>query len=408
MTDWDLLLTDARVATLRAGEPGLGIIEDGAVAIRGGRIAWVGPQSVLPGGKAAVHRSVDGRWLTPALIDCHTHAVFGGDRAEEFELRRQGASYEDIAAAGGGILSTVEATRSASDDDLHDAALRRVLRIAASGVATIEIKSGYGLDVDTELRMLRIAREVGKVSGLSVRTTLLAAHAVPPEYADRADDYIGLVSERLIPEVARQGLADAVDAYCESIAFTAEQVSKVFDSAVAAGLPVKLHADQLSDRGGAGLAARYGALSADHLEYASAEGIEALAAAGSVAVLLPGAYLSLNESRKPPIEFLRRHGVPIALATDCNPGTSPLLSMTETMALASRLFGLSPDECLVGATRNAAMALGLDDRGVLEAGKRADLAIWDLDHPRDLCYWLGARQTPDLLIAGRGVNLPES
>jgi imidazolonepropionase len=408
MTDWDLLLTDARVATLRAGEPGLGIIEDGAVAIRGGRIAWVGPQSVLPGGKAAVHRSVDGRWLTPALIDCHTHAVFGGDRAEEFELRRQGASYEDIAAAGGGILSTVEATRSASDDDLRDAALRRVLRIAASGVATIEIKSGYGLDVDTELRMLRIAREVGKVSGLSVRTTLLAAHAVPPEYADRADDYIGLVSERLIPEVARQGLADAVDAYCESIAFTAEQVSKVFDSAVAAGLPVKLHADQLSDRGGAGLAARYGALSADHLEYASAEGIEALAAAGSVAVLLPGAYLSLNESRKPPIEFLRRHGVPIALATDCNPGTSPLLSMTETMALASRLFGLSPDECLVGATRNAAMALGLDDRGVLEAGKRADLAIWDLDHPRDLCYWLGARQTPDLLIAGRGVNLPES
>jgi imidazolonepropionase len=282
------------------------------------------------------------------------------------------------------------------------------VRIAASGVATIEIKSGYGLDVDTELRMLRIAREVGKVSGLSVRTTLLAAHAVPPEYADRADDYIGLVSERLIPEVARQGLADAVDAYCESIAFTAEQVSKVFDSAVAAGLPVKLHADQLSDRGGAGLAARYGALSADHLEYASAEGIEALAAAGSVAVLLPGAYLSLNESRKPPIEFLRRHGVPIALATDCNPGTSPLLSMTETMALASRLFGLSPDECLVGATRNAAMALGLDDRGVLEAGKRADLAIWDLDHPRDLCYWLGARQTPDLLIAGRGVNLPES
>jgi imidazolonepropionase len=402
MTDWDLLLTDARVATLRAGEPGLGIIEDGAVAIRGGRIAWVGPQSVLPGGKAAVHRSVDGRWLTPALIDCHTHAVFGGDRAEEFELRRQGASYEDIAAAGGGILSTVEATRSASDDDLHDAALRRVLRIAASGVATIEIKSGYGLDVDTELRMLRIAREVGKVSGLSVRTTLLAAHAVPPEYADRADDYIGLVSERLIPEVARQGLADAVDAYCESIAFTAEQVSKVFDSAVAAGLPVKLHADQLSDRGGAGLAARYGALSADHLEYASAEGIEALAAAGSVAVLLPGAYLSLNESRKPPIEFLRRHGVPIALATDCNPGTSPLLSMTETMALASRLFGLSPDECLVGATRNAAMAHGLDDRGVLEVGQRADLAIWDLDHPRDLCY------SPDLLIAGRGVNLPES
>jgi imidazolonepropionase len=405
MTDWDLLLTDARVVTLGADAPGLGIIEEGAVAISGERLAWVGPQSALPGDAAAIHRSVDGRWVTPALIDCHTHAVFGGDRAREFELRRQGASYQEIAAAGGGILSTVNATRSASDDELRDAALRRVLTIAASGVATIEIKSGYGLDIDTELRMLRIARRVGEVSGLNVRTTLLAAHAVPPEYAGRPDDYVDLISEQLIPEVARQGLADAVDAYCEPIAFTPEQVSKIFDSAVTAGLPVKLHADQLSDSGGAALAARYGALSADHLEYASTAGIEALAAAGSIAVLLPGAFVTLNETRKPPVELLRRHGVPIAIATDCNPGTSPLLSMTEAMALASRLFGLSPDECLAGSTRNAAMALGLEDRGVLEAGKRADLAIWDIEHPRDLCYWLGARDTPDLLIAGRSVNL---
>ncbi len=282
------------------------------------------------------------------------------------------------------------------------------MKIAASGVATIEIKSGYGLDFDTEFRMLGIARRVGEVSGLNVRTTLLAAHTVPPEYVDRPDDYVNLICEQLIPEIARQGLADAVDAYCESIAFTAEQVSRVFDSAVAAGLPVKLHADQLSDSGGAALAARYGALSADHLEYASTEGIEALAAAGSVAVLLPGAYLSLNETRKPPVELLRRQGVPIAIATDCNPGTSPLLSMTETMALASRLFGLSPEECLAGSTRIAAMALGLEDRGVLEAGKRADLAIWDVDHPRDLCYWLGATHIPDLLIAGRSVNLTRS
>jgi imidazolonepropionase len=408
MTNWDLLLTDARVVTLRADAPGLGIIEDGAVAVSDERIAWVGPQSALPAGTATATQSVGGRWLTPALIDCHTHAVYAGDRSHEFELRRQGASYEDIAAAGGGILATVTATRSAGDDELRDAALRRVLKLAASGVATIEIKSGYGLDVDTELRLLRIAREVGELSGLNVRTTLLAAHAVAPEYAGRPDDYVNLICEHLIPEVARQRLADAVDAYCEPIAFTIEEVSRVFASAAAAGLPVKLHADQLSDSGGAALAARFGALSADHLEYASVEGVEALAAAGSVAVLLPGAYLSLNETRKPPVELLRAQGVPIAIATDCNPGTSPLLSMPMAMALASRLFGLSPAECLVGSTRNAALALGLDDRGVLEVGKRADLAIWDIDHPRELCYWLGARETPDLLIAGRGVNLTRS
>ena len=408
MSDWDLLLTDARVVTLRADAPGLGIIEDGAVAVSGERIAWVGPQSALPAGTATATQSVGGRWLTPALIDCHTHAVYAGDRSHEFELRRQGASYEDIAAAGGGILATVTATRSAGDDELRDAALRRVLKLAASGVATIEIKSGYGLDVDTELRLLRIAREVGELSGLTVRTTLLAAHAVAPEYAGRPDDYVDLICEHLIPEVARQQLADAVDAYCEPIAFTSEEVSRVFASAAAAGLPVKLHADQLSDSGGAALAARFGALSADHLEYASAESVEALAAAGSVAVLLPGAYLSLNETRKPHVELLRAQGVPIAVATDCNPGTSPLLSMPMAMALASRLFGLSPAECFIGSTRNAALALGLDDRGVLEAGKRADLAIWDIDHPRELCYWLGARETPDLLIAGRGVNLTRS
>jgi imidazolonepropionase len=293
------------------------------------------------------------------------------------------------------------ATRSAEIDDLYDAALRRIRRLAASGVATLEIKSGYGLDVSNELKMLAIARNLGETSGISIQTTLLAAHTVPPEFAGKADDYIDLICEEMLPELAERQLADAVDAYCESIAFDAPQVAKLFRAATQAGLPVKLHADQLSDGGGAELAAHFKALSADHLEFTSTAGVRALAQAGTTAVLLPGAFLTLGESQQPPVDALRADGVPIALATDCNPGTSPLCSIPYAMALGSRLFGLTPEECLAGVTREAARALGLaDDRGTLEVGKRADIAIWDVDHPRDLAYWMGVNPLNDLLVGG--------
>ncbi len=401
MADWDLLLRDARLATMRAGEPEYGIIEDAALAIADGSIAWLGAQRDLPGATAAESRSVHGRWVTPALIDCHTHAVFGGDRAAEFEQRQQGVSYEQIAAAGGGILSTVMATREASADTLYESALQRLHALAAEGVATIEIKSGYGLDIDAELKMLGVARKLGEKSGLSVRTTLLAAHTVPPEFLDNADGYIDLICDELLPRVVEQNLADAVDAYCERIAFSATQIAKLFSRAQELGLPVKLHADQLSDGGGAELAAQFKALSADHLEYTSAAGVDALANAGTAAVLLPGAFLTLRETQAPPVDALRQAGVPMALATDCNPGTSPLSSLQTAMALGSRLFGLTPEECLAGVTREAARALGLAaDRGTLEPGKRADIAIWDFDHPRDLAYWLGRHRPENLLIAG--------
>lgn len=402
MADWDLLLTDARLATMRDGEPDYAIIEDAALAITDGRIGWLGAQRDLPEASAAEARSLHGRWVTPALIDCHTHAVFGGDRAAEFEQRQKGVSYEQIAAAGGGILSTVKATRAASADDLYESALQRLHALAAEGVATIEIKSGYGLNVETELKMLTVARQLGEKSGLSVRTTLLAAHTVPPEYLDNADGYIDLVCDELLPQVVEQRLADAVDAYCERIAFSATQIAKLFGRAQELGLPVKLHADQLSDGGGAELAAQFNALSADHLEYTSAAGVDALASAGTVAVLLPGAFLTLRETQAPPVDALRKAGVPIALATDCNPGTSPLSSLQTAMALGSRLFDLTPEECLAGVTREAARALGLAaDRGTLERGKRADIAIWDFDHPRDLAYWLGQNRLAELLIGGR-------
>jgi len=401
MADWDLLLTDARVATLRGDAPEYGVIEDGAIAILNGRIAWIGPSSELPAYDAQETRSLDNRWITPALIDCHTHLIFGGDRAEEYEQRLAGVSYEEIAAQGGGILSTVMATRAAEIDDLYDSALRRIRRLAASGVATLEIKSGYGLDVSSELKMLAIARNLGETSGISIQTTLLAAHTVPPEFAGKADDYIDLICEEMLPELAERQLADAVDAYCESIAFDAPQVAKLFRAAAQAGLPVKLHADQLSDGGGAELAAHFKALSADHLEYTSKAGVHAMAQAGTTAVLLPGAYLTLNETQKPPIDAFRSNGVPIALATDCNPGTSALCSIPYAMALGSRLFGLTPEECLAGVTREAARALGLaEDRGTLEAGKRADIAIWDIEHPRDLAYWMGVNPLSDLLVGG--------
>ena len=405
MADWDLLLTDARIATMRAGASDYGIIEAGAIAIVDGEIAWLGPAAELPVAKPAVTRSVENRWCTPALIDCHTHLVFAGDRAAEFEQRQRGADYAQIAAAGGGILSTVTATREANLDGLFETALPRLRALADDGVATVEIKSGYGLDMDTEIRMLEVARRLGEASQIDVRTTLLAAHTVPPEYRGNADAYIDLICDELLPVVAERGLADAVDAYCESIAFDAVQVAKLFRRAQQLGLPVKLHADQLSDGGGAELAAHFDALSADHLEYTSSSGVKALSGAGTTAVLLPGAFLTLGETQRPPIDALRGANVPIALATDCNPGTSPLVSIRLAMGLGARLFGLTPEECLAATTREAARALGLDkERGTLDAGKRADIAVWDIEHPRDLSYWLGGNPLSDLLIAGRTIT----
>jgi len=402
MSDWDLVLTDARIATMQEGAPDYGVInEPAALAISKSNIAWIGAQSDLPTDTARQQRSIHGRWITPALIDCHTHIVFGGDRAAEFERRLQGASYQDIARSGGGIMSTVRATREASAPELFDAALIRLNALAREGVATIEIKSGYGLDIETEIRMLEVARQLGQESAVDVRTTLLAAHTVPPEFKDDADAYIEQICETLLPEVAERGLADAVDAYCESIAFSVPQITKVFSAARRLGLPVKLHADQLSDGGGAKLAAEFDALSADHLEYTSAAGVDALAAAKSVAVLLPGAFLTLGETQLPPIELLRASDVDMAIATDCNPGTSPICSIRTAMMLACRLFKLTPEESLAGATRNAARALGLlGDRGTLAVGKRADIALWDISHPRELAYWTGTPQLAELLIGG--------
>ncbi len=406
MADWDLLLTDARIATMQRAAAAYGTIEDGVLAINAGTVAWVGARADLPHTRAKETRSLSGRWITPALIDCHTHLVFAGDRADEFEQRLQGVSYEQIARSGGGILSTVRATRRASPDELFASAMQRLRMLAADGVATVEIKSGYGLDIDNEIKMLEVGRRLDESTDLTVITTLLAAHAVPPEFAGDADAYIDLICEQLIPAVAERQLADAVDAYCEDFAFSAEQIARVFRAAQKFGLPVKLHADQLSDGNGAGLAARFNALSADHLEYASKDGVAALGNAGTAAVLLPGAFVTLSETQRPPISALRDNKVPIAIATDCNPGTSPLCSLREAMALACRLFGLTPEECLAGVTREAAAALGLGrDRGTLETGKRADLAVWDIKHPRDLSYWLGARPAVDLLIAGRDVSL---
>jgi len=401
MQDWDLLLTDCHAATMSAGSSPYGIIENAAVAIAAGRIAWLGATAGLPPHRARETRSIGGRWLTPALIDCHTHLVFAGNRAAEFELRLKGASYAEIARTGGGIMSTVDATRAAGHDALVAQTAARLARLRAEGCATVEIKSGYGLDTATELSLLEVARSVGSSAGVSVSTTFLGAHAVPAEFRGRTDDYVRLVCEEMLPAVHERQLADAVDAYCEPIAFSPAQVARVFDTAQSLGLPVKLHADQLSDSGGAELAAHYGALSADHLEYTQFKGISALAAAGVVAVLLPGAFLTLRETKVPPVNQLRDENVPIAIATDCNPGTSPLCSLRTAMALATSLFRLTPEECLAGVTRNAAMALGLEDRGTLEVGKRADIAAWDIGHPCELSYWIGTNELADLYVAGQ-------
>jgi imidazolonepropionase len=383
-----VVLTNANLATMQPGAP-YGAVRDGAVVVQGDTVAWCGPRAELPRHSGADEIDCRGGWITPGLIDCHTHLVYGGDRAGEFELRLQGASYAEIARAGGGIRSTVAKTRAASDAELLAGARLRLDRLIAEGVTTIEIKSGYGLDTDTELRMLRAARALGQHCAVTVCTTFLGAHAVPPEHVGRQGAYVDLVVDEMLPEVARAGVADAVDAFTETIGFTPDETRRVFTAARALGMPVKLHADQLSDLGGAALAAEFGALSADHLEYTSDDGAAALARAGTVAVLLPGAFYFLREKQLPPVDSLRRHGVKIAIASDSNPGSSPALSLTLMLNMACTLFRLTPEEALAGVTRSAAQALGLADRGTIEAGKRADLAVWGVQQPAELCYWIG-------------------
>ena len=385
---FDTVWRDARIATLSPHRPGLGEIT-GAVAAKDGRIVFAGAEADLPSGWDAITTvKLDGRWITPGLIDCHTHIVYGGDRAHEFELRLKGASYEEIARAGGGIVSTVKATRAATEDDLVAQALPRLDALLSEGVTTIEIKSGYGLDLDSEIKMLRAARQLGGKRDVGVTTTFLGAHALPPEEIDN-DAFIAKVCA-MLPQIRTDGLADAVDAFCEGIAFSPEQTARVFEAARANGLPVKLHADQLSNLHGAKLAAQFNALSADHLEYTDEDGIAAMAQAGTVAVLLPGAFYVLREKQLPPVEALRKHRVPIAIATDCNPGTSPITSLLLTMNMASTLFRLTVEEAISGVTREAARALGrLAEIGTVEAGKSCDLAIWDIERPAELVYRLG-------------------
>ncbi|RZU02238.1 imidazolonepropionase [Rivibacter subsaxonicus] len=402
------LWRNAHIATL-AGDPAASpwgaLIERGALLARGEHIAWVGPEGELPRDiDVAEEHDLGGACLTPGLIDCHTHLVYAGSRAHEFELRLQGASYEAIARAGGGIRSTVAATRAADDETLFALTLPRARALMAEGVTSIEIKSGYGLSLTDEACCLRVARRVGEALGITVRTTCLAAHALPPEFEGRADDYIAAVVEWL-PQLQAQGLVDAVDAFCERIAFTPAQTRRVFEAARGLGLPVKLHAEQLSDQGGAALAASFDALSCDHLEYLSAEGVAAMAAAGTVAVLLPGAFYFLRETKLPPIDALREAGVPIAIATDHNPGSSPTLSPLLMLNMACTLFRLTPAEALRGLTVNAARALGLQaTHGTLEPGKRADLALWAVDHPRDLAYRFGGANPCRRVVSG-GVDM---
>ena len=396
---WDGLLTGVSLATLDA-PTGYGAIEDGALAWRDGRLAWVGKRTELPDDAVADARyALDGGWVTPALVDCHTHLVFAGDRAGEFEQRLEGASYESIARNGGGILSTVNAVRAASEDDLFAQSLPRARALLCDGVATLEIKSGYGLDLENERKLLRVARRLGEDLEVTVRTTYLGAHALPPEYAGKTDAYIAASIEWLV-QLHSEGLVDAVDAFCEGIGFTPLQTRRVFEAASALRLPVKLHADQLSDLDGAALVAEYRGLSADHVEHTSEAAVRAMAAAGTVAVLLPGAFHVLRETKLPPLAALRAHGVPMAVATDCNPGTSPLLSLRQAMQLACTHFRLTPAEALRGATVHGARALGLEDRGMLRVGMRADFAHWRIGQPAELCYWLGGDLAAAVFSAG--------
>jgi imidazolonepropionase len=404
---WDTLWTDCNLATMREGGAPYGAILRGALAVEKGRIAWIGHAADLGTDLAARAREVrrcNGAWITPGFVDCHTHLVFGGDRAREFELRLKGASYEEIARAGGGIVSTVAATREATKTELVESAAKRLAGLTREGVTTVEIKSGYGLDLETELKQLEAAGELGTRANIRVKRTFLGLHALPPEFKDDRAAYVQLVADVMIPAIAAAGVADAVDAFCENIGFTTEEVDYVFSAARQNGLAVKLHAEQLSNQNGAALAARYRALSADHLEYLDDAGVAAMARSGTVAVLLPGAFYFLREKRLPPIEALRKAGVRMAVASDCNPGTSPMTSPLAVLNMACTLFRLTPEEALAGITREGARALGLlDEIGTLELGKAADLAIWEIHTPAELSYWLGAPLLKERVFAGRVV-----
>lgn len=401
---FDAIFIDARLATMDAATAGpYGAIEDGALGVKDGKFVWVGRQRDLPGAPeklAARAERLDGAWVTPGLIDCHTHLVFAGNRASEFEQRLKGASYEDIARGGGGILSTVKATRAASLEDLTRLAAARMRAMLKAGVTTVEFKSGYGLDTQTEIKMLKAGTDAARQTGMRARRTFLAMHALPPEYSEDRRTYVRHVCDDMLEMAASRGLVDAVDAFCERIAFTPEEVSRLFEAARRRGIPVKLHADQLSDQGGAGLAAEFSALSADHLEYASPAGIAAMGRSGTVAVLLPGAFYFLKETKTPPVDSLRHHNAPIAIASDFNPGSSPISNPRLVMNMASTLFGLTPEESLAGMTRNAAAALGLEHEiGTLTIGKAADFAVWRIGRPAELAYWIGGAG-PERVFAG--------
>lgn len=402
---WDDIWIGGDIAAMVPGGPPWGAIPGGALATEKGKIAWAGAMADLPGRPEALAQRVhdaSGKWITPGLIDCHTHLVYGGDRAREFEMRLEGASYEEIAREGGGIVSTVKATRDAAEQELLESAARRLSQLAAEGVTTVEIKSGYGLDVKTEAKQLRVARRLAETQDLNVRTTFLGAHAVPAEFEGRPDDYIEFVCTESLPAVANEGLIDAVDAFCETIAFSPGQTARVFEAAKSLGLPVKLHADQLSDLGGAALAARSGALSADHLEYTGKAGVEAMAAAGTVAVLLPGAFYTLRETQLPPLDLLREHRIPVAIATDSNPGSSPLTSILLTLNMACTLFAMTPQEALAGVTVNAARALGLGEtHGAIAPGMAADFCLWDIAGPAELAYRIGFNPLAQCIRGGR-------
>ena len=393
------LYNNAQIATMTSDKP-YGLIENGAVVISAGLIQWVGPEKNLPKEfRSLPGKNLEARLLTPALIDCHTHLVYGGSRGTEFELRLKGASYEEISRSGGGILSTVKATRTATEEELFTQSLSRFDALLAEGVGTIEIKSGYGLDLETEIKMLRVARKLGKERNVRVKTTFLGVHAVPPEFTSNADAYIDYVCREVLPAVHADNLADAVDGFCENIAFSTKQISRVFDKARALGLPLKLHAEQLSNLGGAALAANYGALSADHLEYLDEVGVQAMAKSGTVAVLLPGAFYTLRETQFPPLKALRQAGVPIAIATDCNPGSSPLTSILLCVNMACTLFRMTPEEALSGVTRVAAQALGIGNEvGTIEVGKKAEFALWNVDQPAELAYRMGYNPLEEMLV----------
>ena len=398
------LWRNARLATMARGAAGIGVVHEGAVLVRGDRIVFAGPESELPGEASTARETIDceGRWITPGLIDCHTHLVHAGNRATEFEARLRGATYQEIAAAGGGILSTLRSTRAATTEQLIAESLPRLDALIAEGLTTVEIKSGYGLDLATERRMLQAARELGRLRRIHVHTTFLGAHAVPPEMSGNADAYIDKVIDEMLPALAAEGLVDSVDGFCEGIAFSPAQMSRVFEAASALGLGFRLHADQLSNLGGAALAARFSALSADHLEYTDEAGAEALARAGTVAVLLPGAFYFLREKTPPPVDLLRRHGVPLALATDSNPGTSPLTSLLLALNMAATQFRMTVEECLTGITREAARAVGMGaDIGTLEAGKFADFVVWNIQSPAELVYRMGFNPLHSRIWRGR-------